>query len=377
VVDLEGMSNRSILPRHRRVNDPPRMRLTQRDVQMVLAAYEYRVLRRDQIERLFFPSKNTANDRLKRLYQHRFLARRWVPVEYGQGTGQALYLLDERGANLVAEQLGIDRAKVRWRAAHNRVGSPFLEHTLMVNDVRIAFKLATEQQGYEIDKWVTEDELKAVKDYVRIEMQGGARRTMAVIPDGYFILNLGDRRAHFFLEVDRATLANRRWGWRVQAYLVYARSGKYCERFGTRSLRVLTVTTGSKRLSNLKRTTERAGGGNMFWFAVLAETQPDKVLPEPIWQVASQQGFRALVERDGSDRDPAAQSERVSAERATRSAAQNGHLTLSAVSRQTVLRTWPLSSGAIKRCQKTPPTGSLCRRHQDASLFPLPGPLIL
>ena len=83
-----------------------------------------------------------------------------MSVEYGQGTGQAIYLLEERGANLVAEQLGIDRAKVRWRTPHNRVGSPFLEHTLMVNYVRTAFKLAAEQQRYEIARWVTEDELR-------------------------------------------------------------------------------------------------------------------------------------------------------------------------------------------------------------------------
>lgn len=33
-----------------------------------------------------------------------------------------------------------------------------------------------------------------------------------MIADAYFVLNLGDKRAHFFLEVDRATEANKRWG---------------------------------------------------------------------------------------------------------------------------------------------------------------------
>ena len=272
------------------------MRLTERDVGVVLAVHACRALRRDQIERLFFPSRNTANDRLKRLYQHRFLERRWLPVEYGRGMSQAIYLLDERGADVVSERLGIDRGEVNWREAHNSVGSPFLEHSLMVNDVRIALNLAAREGGYKIDEWITEGELKAMGDYVYIEGPAGARRRIAVIPDAYLILNLGDKRAHFFLEADRATLANRRWGWRVKAYRAYARSGQYCQRFKTRSLRVLTVTTGTRRLSNLKRTTENTGGARMFWFTALSSVCPESLLTQPIWEVASQEGPIRLIE---------------------------------------------------------------------------------
>jgi len=282
------------LPRHKRVENPPRIQLTERDVRVILAVHEYRALERDQIERLFFPSKNTANDRLSRLYQHRFLERRWLPVAYGEGMGQAIYLLAERGADVVAEQLGIDRGAVNWKESHNKVGSPFLEHALMVNDVRITFSLAAQQAGYTIDKWVKEDELKAAKEYVQLTSASGARRKVAVIPDAYFVLNLGDKRAHFFLEVDRATEANKRWAQKVQAYQVYTQSGKYTERFGTRSLRVLTVTTGEKRLSNIKRATEEVSGGQMFWFTTFEKAQPGGVLKLPIWKVAGQQEACAL-----------------------------------------------------------------------------------
>jgi hypothetical protein len=287
------MSNER-LPRHERVDNPPRMRLTERDVKTVLAVYDYRVLRREQIQQLFFPSKNTANDRLNRLYQHGFLERRWLPVEYGQGMGQALYLLAERGADLVVEQLGIDRAVVGWKQSQNQVGAPFLEHRLMVNQVRIAFTLGAERAGYVIDRWVKEEELKAVRDYVTIRTQRGSQRRVAVIPDGYFVLNLGDKRAHFFLEVDRATEANKRWAQKVQSYLVYTQSGGYEKRFQTRSLRVLTVTTSEKRLGNLKRTTEEAGGGRLFWFATLGEIESAEALIAPIWKVSGLEEACAL-----------------------------------------------------------------------------------
>ena len=277
------------LPRNKRVEEPPRMRLTSRDIQVVLAVYEYRVLRRDQVQQLFFPSKNTVNERLKRLYQHGFLERRWLPVEYGHGTSQPIYLVAERGADLVAQKLGIDREDVAWRESHNQVEMFFIEHTLMVNQIRIAFTLAAEAAGYTVDKWIKEDELKATRDYVSVTTPGGAQRRVAVIPDGYFILTMGDKRAHFFLEVDRATEANRRWGQKIQAYMIYTQSGRYTERFGTHSLRVLTVTTGERRMANLKRATEEVGGGQMFWFTTVEEAQPDTILTAPIWHVATLQ----------------------------------------------------------------------------------------
>ena len=51
------------MPVHRRVKRPPPMQLTSRDRQLVQAVYEHRLLRQDQIQRLFFPSRNTANRR--------------------------------------------------------------------------------------------------------------------------------------------------------------------------------------------------------------------------------------------------------------------------------------------------------------------------
>ena len=162
--------------------------------------------------------------------------------------------------------------------------------------MRIAFNLAAQRAGYQIAKWIGESELKAQPDYVQIPTARGGRRKVAVIPDGYFILVLGEKRAHFFLESDRATEANKRWGEKVRAYLEYTRTGKYTERYGTRSLRVLTVTTGEKRLANLKRSTEETGGGQMFWFTTVGEVGVgDGLLTAEIWRVTGQEGVSALI----------------------------------------------------------------------------------
>ena len=271
------------------------MRLMERDIQVLLAVHDYRVLRRDQLQSLLFPSRNTANERLKRLYQHGFLERRWLPVEYGRGMSQAVYLLGRRGADLIAECEGMEQGDPGWKAGHNQVSSLFLQHTLMINDVRIAITLAAREAGYGVEKWMGESELKAIGEQVYITTAGGRSRQVAVIPDGYLVLNLGYRRAHFFLEIDRGTVSSRRWRERIQAYLRYVGCGKYATRFGTRSLRVLTVATGERRVANLKRVTEDAGGRALFWFTTLEKVTSVRVLEQPVWTVAGEEDGSRLI----------------------------------------------------------------------------------
>jgi hypothetical protein len=280
------------LPRHQRAASPPPLRLTPRDLAVINAVYTYRVLRRDQIQTLFFPSKNTANERLKRLYHHGYLARRWSPVEYGQGSGQTLYLLATKGAQRLAQERGVDVSDITWRRSQNHVSSPFLEHTLMINDVRLALERAAGQGGYRIETWLREEELKATPDKVWIESASGRRRRLALVPDAYFRLIEGSKRASFFLEADRATETHGRWAQKVLCYLSYLRSGAYLRRYGSNCLRVITVTSGERRLANLLRTTAQTCEGRdegLFWFTTLERVTPEAILEAPIWQMAGEE----------------------------------------------------------------------------------------
>ena len=290
------------LPRHQRAASPPAFRLTPRDRAVLGAVYAYRVLRRDQIQQLYFPSRNTANERLKRLYHHGYLARRWSPVEYGQGSGQALYLLATKGASLLAQELGLDVSEIGWRRSQNHVSSPFLEHTLMINDVRLAIERASaahsEHDRYQIETWLREEELKATPDKVWIETTPGRRRRLALVPDAYFRLIAGRKRASFFLEADRATETHGRWRQKVLCYLSYLRSGAYLQRYGSNCLRIITVTSGERRLANLLDTTAQAceaGSQGLFWFATLDDVKPDTILKAPIWRVPGEQAPMPLM----------------------------------------------------------------------------------
>jgi len=207
-----------------------------------------------------------------------------------------VYSLDQRGAALLRER-DLWEEEIIWKPEHNRVGSSFIEHLLRTNDVRVAMVVAAGKGGFTIKKWLDDGTLKRrqMKDYVTIATPGGRRRKVAVIPDGYFVLDLGEKRAHFFIEVDRATLAHRRWKTRVQAYLAYTSQGLYQKKYQTKSLRILTITTGERRLENLKTTTEAVGGQRMFWFTTFGQASPERILTQPIWQVAGQQGEQSLI----------------------------------------------------------------------------------
>jgi len=87
----------------------------------------------------------------------------------------------------------------------------------------------------------------------------------------------------------------RRFRDKVLAYQAYIASGQYEKRYGTRSLRVLTVTSGAKRLENLKAEAEEARGGRVFWFTTFDKCLAENVLSEAIWLISSDTEFAPLI----------------------------------------------------------------------------------
>ncbi len=299
------------LPRYKRAKEPPAMTVTDRDLLILRHVGEYRIMTREQIEQLLFqpdagqdhPTKTSiCRRRLRLLYHNGYLERFPAPVRAGAWAWRPVYRLTAKGARLISDSdstpepgywgAGFDRDQRR-----TKVSLLFLEHTLRTNDVRIALTLAAQSEGYRIDKWLDDAQLKAehMREYVVLNVSQGRSQRVPVLPDAYVVLRIGDRRAHFFLELDQATMSNPRWRTRVLAYLAYVTSGKYEARYQTRSLRILTVTTTAKRLANLRATTEKAGGGRIFWFTTFAEAMHEGILSEDIWRVAGGNDCSALI----------------------------------------------------------------------------------
>lgn len=296
--------------RARREELPP-FRLTKRDHQVLLATYKYRALTPQQFSDLLFvpaqllhtpPPSSRALHRFKLLYQYGFLERHELPQIISEGRKPFVYRLAAGGAELVALLQEVPIEELDFRP-NETLGDLFLDHLIATNEVIIACHRSAQRHGFTIEKMLDDKTLKSYqKDTVTLTSTSGHKQTAAVVPDGYLHLKAGAHHYHQFLEVDLQTVTGRSMTWgrrtwarKVITYLEYYRSGKYHERYHTKSMRVLTVTTGEKRLENLKKITEESGGESRFWFASLPQVQNADVLVDPIWQVANRDGMYSLT----------------------------------------------------------------------------------
>lgn len=304
-------------PRYERAEEYPSHRFTPRDGRVIRWVWRMRFLTREQIQRLEYDPGEGATrycrTRLRWLFDEGYLDRRPLSLGTGYGTNVPLYCLDEEGAGWVAVDQMMERSEVGWRPRDNEVKPYFMEHTLAVNDFWIDVVLATRESECELVRWIDERTLGSdeMKDYVE-DPEGRGR--VAIVPDGYFRIRLPDGQgACFALELDRSTVSGRRWREKVRAYVEYQQSGRYEKRYGTHSLRVLTVVEAARRprdeaheekkirrrVKKMKSWTEKAGGRKVFWFAAEPDIEPETLLEEPIWQVASEDGHQALLDEKG------------------------------------------------------------------------------
>jgi hypothetical protein len=255
-------------------------------IEIAHAVHSCRFLTLPQVATLFQCDLRTTELILTRLVKAGYLAGVKRPV-LDSGTPDTVYALAQRGSDLMASRLGIDRRLVRWRKYHNYVGLPFVEHRLAVNDVRIAFTLGAPMHGYRIEGWWYE---LAIKEDV--DDPDEKAPPLVIRPDAYIRLLAGSRRLHLFLEVDMSTESHVRFGAKLRRYLAYRESRMFRLRFGGRSFRILTVAPTLTRARALRRVGEVQGGERMFWFAPLADIAAERIV-EPVWELAGREGSKA------------------------------------------------------------------------------------
>ena len=271
---------------------PPRMEFEERDGDILKFTGDCRVVRQDQIHKMFFGnSKSASTRRLALLFYHGFLQRLFLPVVIGRSP--TLYVLDHKGADFLRSNYGYD---IRWYPSSRDLKPYFLDHALAINEVRIAVSLACRQPGYELKTWLGESFLKANYDRVAIETDDGLR-AVSLIPDSFFALKTPQHIARFFLELDRGTETTGRFQSKVKAYLAYCKNDDCQRRYRSQNMRVLTVVTGGeKRLADLKHVTEQAGGSGRFWFSRATDLSAGTILHSSVWQKAGYDDLHTLIE---------------------------------------------------------------------------------
>lgn len=284
------------LPTFRRVADPPAMHFTQRDSCILETTHAFDGMLGDyQVRRLYFTGERQCRGRLSLLFQHGYLAR--PTRQQRAGLPCMVYWLARRGAEHVAGLSGVQVRALGWRR-EPRWGQ--IEHDLAVNDFRLdVTESCARQPELELETWVPEREFLAHADTVMYTNVNGRAARRQVRPDGLFTIRHGAYRSRLLLELDRATEDNPRFvRQKVLPGLAYLRSSAFQRRAGYRSGRWLVVTTGERRMHNLRQQTVRAVGtqARVFWFTTFDLVTPETVLTASIWTRGDSESRAALVQ---------------------------------------------------------------------------------
>jgi hypothetical protein len=272
----------------------PSMRLTARDGHILEAIHAFDgVLSDEQIKRLFFTGSSQMQLRMRLLYTYGYVSR---PDRRRRASIPTMvFWLTEQGAAYVAGLTGTPVNEFAYRKEPKWMQ---LTHDLAVNDVRLSFIQACQTSpDITLEEWIPQAEFWAYPDRVEYTLPDGKTGRRFIRPDGYAVVRRGEYVSRLLLELDRATEHNPRFGLeKVIPGIAYIRSKGYKIRFGFNSGKWLVVTTGEKRLQNMKRVTERVAGSNagLFYFTTYKEITDQTILTNPIWYKAGEDGKTAL-----------------------------------------------------------------------------------
>jgi len=182
--------------------------LTERDRRIALDCYDHRVLTSGQLRRLHFRSVRVAQRRLQQLYELRVLERFRPPWQRPHGSTPYHWTLDEAGARIVSDLLGIPRADLGWSrdSALALAGSSKLAHHIAVNEFcsRLAEEARTEKGA--LESWWGERRARAAL-------------AATITPDAYARLRLpGQAPIELLLELDRGSEDHKRLADKARRY---------------------------------------------------------------------------------------------------------------------------------------------------------------
>lgn len=258
-------------PKPRRTRASRGVVLQPRDLSMLAALGEARMLTAQAIEWLFYPGWRERYERLCEAGQageHRpsgnvyarlgaltrldppllfRLTRLSEHIDEGVGRLDGAYLLTEDGAERVASSTGVEMDTLCYQGRRKRPIKN-LEHSVAVSTFYAALRSALEHDGLLLEDWRGDHQL-AGRDpqggglnYDRVPTPGGTE-LLPVLPDATFTID--GRR--FFAEIDLGTINVERWRERIRGFEVYRGSAELEARYGVADFTVLIVCPNANR----------------------------------------------------------------------------------------------------------------------------------
>jgi hypothetical protein len=282
--------------RYRRATTLPGLLLTGRHRRIIVAVATVGFLLRSQIQRLFdMDCVSRMNAILRKLYDHGFLDRRFLPVSLQ--SKEALYFLGRNGIPFVVEALGQSSAEVAaQRHRCQQLTLATLLHDVQVNDVRVAvMRQAKTLATCELLCWRGAPAAVSRFDLTK----NGKTAVSAVKPDGFFQVAFQLHRYSFCLELDRSTSSHPKLQAKFQAYIAFFLAGLHRQAYGASTVYVLVVCPSPRRRDELKAVVERLDS-RQFFFAVRQDVC-NSPLTAPVWYRAGDAAPRSLFSTDQAE----------------------------------------------------------------------------
>jgi hypothetical protein len=251
-------------------------------------------------------------------------------------TEEAAFFLGPEGLKYMAEACGTSPAFLPVPREMNSKRGLFWRHTMLVNDVRIAFSLGMDQPSSPvklrrtIPEWeLTPGPSSTAGHHERFVLSERFREGGKVHfhrPDCLFLVYPTakglERTVACFLEGDRNTEAMRRIREKVAAYRLYWKKRRFADAFGAVAMRVLFVlgeVTTTTRIDSMREELrsmippEESLFVDCFRFALARDLRADTVLEKPIWYEARSERPRYFFQpvNSGEDREQRGSTERV------------------------------------------------------------------
>jgi len=232
--------------------------------------------------------------RLQYLFRHSYLDRPPSQLSYYRTRGQMIYALGRKGAAIIyGDKPGL-QGKIDWQQKNHEVKFPFIDHTLMISDFRVALMLALKDHPTaKLASWRQGEDLR---DKV-VSREG----RIAIVPDAFFTIHNNGKAMHFFLEADRSSMDQGNFFRKMVAYRQWYKEHGHEKKFNIKFFRVLTITISEERKENMRRRSKQADkgkGSNMLLFACQKSyslEKPEAIL-SPIWQSSLDDAKHSLLE---------------------------------------------------------------------------------
>lgn len=242
--------------------------LTARDGKIIFTVGRFAVVSTRNLCDLFFIKKNTANKRLRSLYNANFISAHLLLGS----TAPTIYTLAPQGLKTLVDQMGIERKTIR---VPKTLEVADLRHRLTTNDLRVAVILGAR----------TDQTLRLVKFLSSWEVYGVVKLLNSnIIPDALIHLKRNGRSEVYALEVDLGTESLALWKQKVRGYddLI----NRAVSFFDQSDWQVLIAAPSIRRIRSISKTLLTSDHANRFYLINLSELTTETFI-QKLWRSAS------------------------------------------------------------------------------------------